>query len=865
VKRRSHVVTAITAFLLTAALAAPASAQRLEPQTSLPSIDTSQMIDETPKAYFVELNNAPADDGTSLSILKKEKDNFRADAKAKGVHLNERMAFDTLFNGFSVDVSPAELPALRRLVGVKAIYPVGTISMPRTEPAAVPELATALAMTGADVAQSELGYTGKGIRVAVMDTGIDYDHPDLGGCFGPGCRVVTGWDFVGDAYNADDTSPTYNPVTTPDPDPDDCAGHGSHVAGIIGANGVVRGVAPDVTFGSYRVFGCDGSTTDDVMLAAMERALKDNMQVLNMSIGEAFTWPQSPTARASDRLVKKGMVVVASIGNSGADGLYSAGAPGLGEKVIGVASFENISMVVSKANLSDGSTAGYGVMTYSPDPAGQTFEVVAVPNLGAADSDYAGIDVTGKVALISRGSSTFGDKTARAAKFGAAAAIVYNNAAGFFSGTLGTADNAGHPWIYAASMSKADGLRLRGLAAAGPVSITFTTETVRTGNPNGGLLSSFSSYGLAPDLTLKPDLGAPGGMIYSTYPLESGGYATLSGTSMASPHVAGAVALMLQANPKMKAEDVRQALQNTAQPAVWSLAPAYGLLDNVHRQGAGLIHIDDAITSRVTVSPGKLSLGESQSGPSKNMLKVRNNGDAAVAYDVSYELAVATGPDIGVQQPYTMGFWLDEPQVTFSASSITVPAHDTQDLKVTIAADPNPDNLPDQSMYGGYIILTPQGGGQVLRVPYAGFKGDYQSIQALAPTGYGFPWLASLSGGSYSQENEGATFTMADGNIPYILLHLQHQVTTLNIEVRDAATGKTVGQVSSDQYLPRNQTATGFFAWTFDGTVMVGNHAVGVPNGQYVLVVSALKANGKASSTADWETWTSPAFNIERP
>ena len=110
----------------------------------------------------------------------------------------------------------------------------------------------------------------------------------------PTGRVIMGWDFVGDAYNADSTSPSYNPVPVPDPYPDDCNGHGTHVAGIVGANGAVKGVAPDVTFGAYRVFGCEGSTTADIMIAAMERALADDMQVLNMSIGSAFQWPGVP-------------------------------------------------------------------------------------------------------------------------------------------------------------------------------------------------------------------------------------------------------------------------------------------------------------------------------------------------------------------------------------------------------------------------------------------------------------------------------------------------------------------------------------------------------------------------------------------
>ena len=153
----------------------------------------------------------------------------------------------------------------------------------------------------------------------------------------------------------------------PDTDPDDCNGHGTHVSGIIGANGGVKGVAPGVTFRAYRVFGCEGSTTADIMLAAMERAQDDGADVVNMSIGSALSWPQYPTAKAADHLVKHGVVVVASIGNEGALGLYGASAPGVGKNVIGVASFDN-----SHANLvaftvsPDGAPVGYIAATGAP-------------------------------------------------------------------------------------------------------------------------------------------------------------------------------------------------------------------------------------------------------------------------------------------------------------------------------------------------------------------------------------------------------------------------------------------------------------------------------------------------------------------
>ncbi|HXH08086.1 MAG TPA: S8 family serine peptidase, partial [Vicinamibacterales bacterium] len=323
----------------------------LEPQPAV-SIEPRN---ETPDLWFVEMPSPPAADGTSIAIIQAEQDAFRAGARAAGLAFTERYAFQTLWNGLSIRIDPADIGKLARVPGVAAIYPVAEVELARDDqPPADPDMTTALAMTGADIAQTALGLTGAGVRMAVMDTGIDYHHPDLGGCFGPGCRVEKGWDFVGDDF----TGPASTPK--PDPDPDDCGGHGTHVAGIAGANGVVRGVAPGVTFHAYRVFGCQGSTTTDIMLAAMERALADGADILTMSIGIDRAWRQDPTAVASDRLVNKGVVVTAAAGNAGSIGLYASAAPALGRKVISVAAINNTHLNLSAFSVSpDNRRFGY--------------------------------------------------------------------------------------------------------------------------------------------------------------------------------------------------------------------------------------------------------------------------------------------------------------------------------------------------------------------------------------------------------------------------------------------------------------------------------------------------------------------------
>lgn len=852
----------VAACVLAVALVVPVGAQpvpyeELEPLTPAPAPASDQMIDETPRAYLVELQSPPGADGTSPDKLKKDKDSFRSAAKAKGINMKQRFEFSELFNGVSVAVKPGQVAELSRLPGVKAIYPVNVISLPKTEVVADPDMATAIAMTGADIAQSELGYSGKGVRVAVMDTGVDYNHPDLGACFGAGCRVAVGYDFVGDAYNADSTAPSYNPTPTPDNDPDDCAGHGTHVAGIIGANGEVKGVAPEVTFGSYRVFGCEGSTEDDIMIAAMERALKDKMQVLNMSIGSAFSWAQSPTGVAASRLVKKGMVVVASIGNSGDSGLYAAGAPGLGESVIGVASFDNSHVSLNSFTISpDNTSIGYAPASGAPVPA--TSGSAEMVRTGTPTTANDGCDplpagsLAGKVALIRRGTCPFYAKAANAQNAGAAGVVLYNNSAGRFSPTV-----AGTPAITipVVAVSDAEGVLIDSHLAQGPVTMTWTDQQATFINPTGGLISSFSSYGLAPDLTLKPDIGAPGGLIRSTYPLESGGYATLSGTSMSSPHVAGSVALLLQAKPKTKAADVRGILQNTAEPKPWWGNPGLGFLDNVHRQGAGMVQIDKAILTATSVEPAKLSLGDG-AGPVKQTLTVRNNSKTAVTYDVAHAPALSTGPNT-----FAVGFNTGFATADFSAATITVPAGKTQKLTATIT--PSAD-LADKSIYGGYVVLTPQGGGQTLRVPYAGIKGDYKSIAVLTPTPYGFPWLAKVVDGDYEQQAEGAAYTLDGDDLPTLLFHLDHQSRTLKVEAKDAA-GKLY-LVSTQDYVERNSAGTGFFTAAWDGKYADKHQDVQtLPNGDYQLVISVLKATGTAANAADWETWTSPTFTITRP
>jgi hypothetical protein len=434
---------------------------------------------------------------------------------------------------------------------------------------------------------------------------------------------------------------------------------------------------------------------------------------------------------------------------------------------------------------------------------------------------------------------------------GAVAVVIYNHSPGLFYGTLGSPLPNPKPVV---GISNADGLFIAGLE---PVTMTWTDLMASFPNPSGGLISSFSAYGLSPDLAVKPDIGAPGGDIYSTYPLELGGYSTRGGTSMAAPHVAGAAALLLEARPNTPSQAVRGILQNSADPAFWSLAPFYGLLDHVHRQGAGMLDIDDAILSTTKIEPGKIAAGESEAGPFVQVLTIENNADTAVTYDLSYVNAITTSGVMTID-----GFWLSDAFVSFSADSVTVPADSTVDLTATIF----PASYPEFGQYGGYIVFTPQDGGQVYRVPYAGFVGDYQGIEVLTPTPYEFPWLALLYGGYFYKITDPGdwTYTMEGDDIPRFLVHFDHQPRTFRINIY-AENGKSWHLAYDLDYLPRNSAPTSFYDFPFDGTTFAGRRAYTVPDGTYYAVISVLKANGDDDNPAHWETWTSPLFEIDRP
>ncbi|KAJ2847046.1 hypothetical protein IWW36_004052, partial [Coemansia brasiliensis] len=266
-----------------------------------------EAIHIVPGSYFIEFNSEPA---TAAGV--QEHVDFIQQVQAAGVNLHMRNSFNRLFNGVAIDLPNIQnLEQLEALPAVRRTWPMQM----RTRSAAIqssnvsPNLMFAHQHTGVDRVHSELGLDGTGIKVGIIDTGVDYMHPELGGCWKtPGCPFQYGSDFVGNNY---DSASTPDPHPGPDPR-DTCDGHGTHVTGIVAARGPkVKGVAPGVTLGAYRIFGCPGNGTgqaaDDVILKAMEAAHADGMDVINMSFGGGSGWSEDPLSVAASRLVRDGI------------------------------------------------------------------------------------------------------------------------------------------------------------------------------------------------------------------------------------------------------------------------------------------------------------------------------------------------------------------------------------------------------------------------------------------------------------------------------------------------------------------------------------------------------------------------------
>ncbi|MFT9599789.1 S8 family serine peptidase [Mesobacillus sp.] len=585
-----------------------------------------------PTTVIVELNEKSIVEakhsGTSQSKAKlkaardKVKDSVKKAAKSSKI----QREYDYVFSGFSVELTANQIPALLAVPGVKAVYPDVTYSVTGDEGTLItaeafsPEMMNSAPYIGANAAWDS-GYTGEGVTVAVIDTGADYTHPDLAHAFGD----YKGWDFV-DNDN--------DPQETPAGDPrGEETTHGTHVSGTVAANGQIKGVAPNAKLLAYRVLGPGGSGTTENVIAGIERAVQDGADIMNLSLGNPLNLPDYATSIALDWAMAEGVIAVTSNGNSGPAN-WTVGSPGTSRDAISVGATQ---LPFEVYNVETTTTGG---VTYDTDKVMGYADVADLKALDEKEFEYVfaglgspeefeNIDVEGKIALISRGTYAFVDKAAAAKAAGAVGAIIFNSGDGEIPYVIPGME------VPTIKMSKADGQKMLAELEKGNNTVSFNLDYVKT-DPE--IIAEFSSRGPVTETwMIKPDVSAPGVNIVSTVP---GGYGSKQGTSMASPHVAGAAALLLQAHPDWNVHDVKAALMNTAENLE---DPATGEDYPHNTQGAGSIRVVEAINAKTLVTPGSHSFGVFLKNKGKQVekqhftLKNLSNERKIYSFDVSFE------------------------------------------------------------------------------------------------------------------------------------------------------------------------------------------------------------------------------------
>jgi minor extracellular serine protease Vpr len=674
--------------------------------------------------------------------------------------------YQIAYNGIKVDAPRNRLNELAALPGVEAVKAIEEHH---------PGNADSVPWIGAPGVWDDLDLTGEGISIAIIDTGIDYTHANFGGpgtveafeqaeatstepadpaLFGPDApKVKGGFDFVGDDYNAGDPE---NDVPQPDPNPLDCNGHGSHVGGTAAGFGVNAdgttytgpydgtthenafrigpGVAPEADLYALRVFGCAGST--QVTVDAIEWAVDNEVDVINMSLGAVFGRPDDPSAEASNNAALAGVIVVVSAGNSGAQH-YITGSPSVGTRTIAVAGQDTIGEtpgVLLELSDAGGDPIGSIVAQNSNDaelPDGTELEVVVLRDgdgqisLGCEPDDYDPAVVADKLVVTHRGVCARVARAVFGEQAGAAAVAMINDAAGYppFEGPITSNPDTGEQFVVTIPFLGIQGPGQRASASPHPDALAIeaaddgSAVMTNTGidNPNFTRFAGFSSSGARRiDSWLKPDITAPGVSIQSTL-IGSGDAGTrVSGTSMAAPHVAGVAALTLQAHPGWDVEDLKAAIVNTGDPGRIGQTdpPGSGTGFRISRGGTGLVQ--PALSTQTSVvavgNPGTASLSfgfeELASNYSEALpLTVRNHGDSPATFSLGTSGAAGS--------PHS---------VTLSVGSATVPAGGETIIDVTLevpAASVAQANL--MADVAGFVTLTAVAGSNAgidLRVPY---------------------------------------------------------------------------------------------------------------------------------------------------
>ncbi|ROV99042.1 hypothetical protein VMCG_06618 [Cytospora schulzeri] len=822
-----------------------------------------------------------------------------------------------LFKGASIrfhDVDKAQHHAelLASTPHVKKIWPVYLYDIPEHTIHWTAEDATAMAAQDVPTARQapppdtfsphvmtqvnrlrDEGIVGQGIKIAVVDSGIDYTHPALGGCFGPGCLVSSGWDFVGDAFTGQNT-----PVPGPDP-PLDCGGHGTHVAGIIAAQegnpyGVI-GAATGVTLSAYRVFGCSGTTTDDVVIAAFNKAYEDGADIITASLGRPSGWKEEPWSVAVSRIVENGVPCTISADNSGGYGLFQSGTGGDGKRATAIASVDNIvtPQIFKTASymVEGGLNEPFGYAPGVPNAwLNVTLPLWAVsfnttdPSVACSPLSSQSPNLSGYVVLVRRGACDFDQKLRNLVAKGAHHVLFYNNQS---TGAVNvSAPNI--PGLQAVGMVTAEqGATWTALSSSQNITVALADPRMATSyvvatanNMTGGYMSTYTGWGPTYEVDLKPQFAAPGGKILSTYLTKSGNYMVMSGTSMAAPFVAAIYALLMSARGTKDPQTLESLISSTSNPVLFNDGETtYPVLAPTVQQGSGIVQAYDAAYATSLLSVSRLSFNDTDNIRPVQHFTISNNGSEPVFYTLSHAGAATayTLPSDGSIYPAKFPAELHDDYATIEFSDeepFILSAGQRKVISVTATPPAGLDarRLP---VYSGYIAIKGSDGSG-LSLPYVGVAGSLHSATILdaAQT-----FVARFRGPLVSISANHTFILPPPGHdndplyinnltdFPRIAIGLALGSALVRIDVVPVSVPsgthvgvsvglRTLGDVfkTPEEYHSRGQQ---YGYW--GGALSNGEQ---IPAGTYKLVIRALKIFGDRDKADDYETVETPEFSI---
>ncbi len=729
----------------------------------------------------------PASEARLLAVQNKVVEQIEKKV-LPGTELDVRYQFTYLTNSFSIETEFENLEKIAMLDGVKSVFVMPVYHPATVQNGTVTPSATASGeMVGVPSIWQDLGYTGSGMKIAVLDTGLDLDHPSFAAAPAADVNSLTvddiaavlenlnaydrmGGNVTAEAlYNSEKVPFVFNYADsnlTGDHSRDNQGDHGTHVSGIAAANANVEGtdvvgMAPDAQIIVMKVFGATRAGAADDLVAALEDAMLLGCDVANLSLGSdaGFSSADNELDLIYERIASQDIVVAIAGGNSNTssyDNMWGTdknptahpdnatiNSPAIYANATAVASANNaqgMSAYFAYGDTKVAYTESRGLnVTFDALAAMGELQFVVVPGLGEI-TDYEGLDVAGKVVLVKRGSINFSAKLANAEARGAVGLIVYDNvnSGELFAmdmtdpATGGLAEGVSGN-VPAVTISLPDG---EAMIASEIRTLTVSATQGVVPSIVGGQVSAFSSWGAAPNLGLAPDITGIGGNVYSA--IDNGQYGVMNGTSMATPQVAGIAALVMEylfdKFPNAPEGSIRQLAENllmsTAVPIV---SNATGLEASPRQQGSGLVNAIGAVTSEAYLTVGghkpEAELGDSSTGKYVFSFEIHNFSDEDKTYTLDSSLLTEDYVDMsGFEFLAEQGRELSG-DVSFSKDTVVVPAGSVRNVTVTITLSAEDkawiaEHFENGIYVEGFVYLNDENGVD-LSLPFLGFYGDW--------------------------------------------------------------------------------------------------------------------------------------------